>query len=296
MMRGMARRGIATFLFVALALGATEAKAGPWAPLPGHGYVKIWLKYFYGFSFNDGQMQSFGFGGYQEVSLSTYAEVGVLPNLGLVLHAPLLQTFHLEDPRDGSYQSHVGPGDPTFSLRWQFLAHERFVAALELGVRAPFARPGPVQDFYGTDEGNPRLGALEIGTGVWDVPLSVGAGYAWDTVYVAASVGYILRTGGYDHVLTWSAEGGATIVARLGVRGRVTAYHSLDVHFDDAAPGHLSPNGIGNGTSYIGFSIEADYQFQPNYWLGLSVEGGIPGTLARQSGGPVITLYFAHRF
>ncbi|MCA9606125.1 MAG: hypothetical protein KC619_11050 [Myxococcales bacterium] len=274
---------------------ASVAHAGPWAPAPGEGYVKLWLKYLPGFWFMDGQGQTHDYGGYHELFLSTYAELGLVDRVALVLHAPILESFHLEDPRDGSYQSHLTPGDPTLSLRWQFLSIDRFVAAAEVGVRAPFARPGPVQTFYGTDEGNPVLGALQIGTGVWDVPATVAVGYAWDTVYLAASAGYILRSGGYDHVITWTAEGGATLEAQWGVRGRITGYHSIDVWFGDRAPPHLSPSGIGNGTTYIGFSVEADYQLQPNYFVGVTLEGGV-AAITRQTGGPVISLYFAHRF
>ena len=181
-------------------------------------------------------------------------------------------------------------------MRWQFLTLGRFVAGAELGLRFPFARPGPVQEFYGTDEGNPRLGDLQIGTGIWDVPVSVSAGYGWDSFYLAGSVGYVVRSDGYDHAITWSAEGGATLSAEFGVRLRVQGYHSIDVWFGDEAPGHLSPSGIGNGTNYGGFAVEADWQFQTNFYLGATIEGGIPGLLARQTGGPVISLYLAHRF
>ncbi|MCB9597493.1 MAG: hypothetical protein H6719_32530 [Sandaracinaceae bacterium] len=281
---------------LALVLGTTSvARAGPWAPEAGHGYVKLWLKYLPGFWFLDAEGERHDYGGYHELFLNTYAELGLGERVALVLHAPIVRSFHLEDPRDGSYQSHLSPGDPTLSLRWQFLAADRFVMAANAGVTAPFARPGPVQTFYGTDEGNPVLGALQIGTGIWDVPMSLSAGYAWDTVYVAASVGYIFRSDGYDHVLTWTAEGGATLVAEFGVRGRITGYHSLDVWFGDEAPGHLSPSGIGNGTNYIGFSVEADYQFSPSYFVGVTLEGGV-FAITRQTGGPVISLYFARRF
>lgn len=278
-----------------LMLSPSVARAGPWTPEPGHGYAKIWLKYLFGFSFQDGQMQGHDYGGYHELVVSSYLEVGLAPRLALSLHAPIVRTFHLEDPRDGSYTSHLSPGDPTLSLRWQFLTIDRFVMSAELGVRAPFARPGPVQPFFGTADTNPELGALQIGTGIWDVPLTLGAGYAWDAIYLAGSAGYIIRSDGYDHVLTWSAEGGATIDTTFGVRARVVGYHSLDVWFDESAPGHASPSGIGNGTNYIGFAVEMDYQFQPRYWVGATIEGGL-GALARQTGGPVMTLYFAHRF
>lgn len=280
---------------LASVLGATSpAAAGPWTPEPGHGYAKLWLKYFYGYSFIDQSQTGHGIE-YHEIFLSTYAEVGLTDHFALVLHAPVVRSFHLRDPRDGSMASFVGPGDPTLSLRWQFLDEGRFVAAAQLGVRAPFGRAEPVRTVYTTDEGNAAIGALQLGSGVWDVPAEISAGYGWDWIYVAGSVGYILRTSGFRHVLTWSAEAGVTIERQWGVRARAVGHHPLDVFFDEEAPRHASPSGIGNGTHYIGFALEADYQFIPNYFLGLTVEGGL-GVLQLQAGGPVVTVYFASRF
>ncbi|MEQ8461427.1 MAG: hypothetical protein RLO52_36680 [Sandaracinaceae bacterium] len=289
------RRLLGVLLAAAVTLSASPAAAGPWAPDQNHGYVKIWLKYLYGFDFHAGDGNTYGYGAYHEVFLSAYAELGLVDDLALVLHTEMVRTFHLEDPRDGSYQSHVTPGDPLLGLRWQFLQEGRFVMALEGGVRAPFARAQEVQTVYGTAEGNPAVGALRIGAGAWDFPLSLGAGYAADRWYMAGSAGYVLRTEGYDHVLTWTAEVGATLIAEFGVRGRVTGYHSLDVWLGDEAPGHESPSGIGNGTTYIGFAVEGDYQIAPRWYVGLTVEGGL-FLLSRQTGGPVVSVYLAHAF
>ncbi len=298
MLRFPSRRPSLAGPLVALALAllpASPALAGPWAPDQGAGYVKLWLKYLYGFSFNDGEGRDFSYGGYHEVHLSAYAEVGLFDRVGLVLHAPLVRTFHLEDPRDGGYTSHLSPGDPTVSLRWQLLSIGRLAGSVEAGVRMPFARPGPVQEFYGTDEGNPRLGDLRIGTGVWDVPLVAAVGYGFDGFYLAGSGGYVFRSDGYDHQVVWTAEAGGNLGSAWQVRGRVTGVHSIDVWFDEEAPGHGSPSGIGNGTSYLGFAAELDYQFQPRWYIGATVEGGL-GFLRRQTGGPVVTIYLANRF
>lgn len=296
MMRPMRRSSVVALLAAALVLGgASRASAGPWAPDQGSGYVKLWLKYLYGFWFNDPDGNVLNYGAYHEVHLSTYAEVGLVDRVGLVLHAPVVRTFHLEDPRDGNYTSHVSPGDPTVSLRWQLLSLGRLAGSIEGGVRMPFARPGPVQPLVSTDEGNPEIGALQIGTGVWDFPLVAAVGYGFDGFYLAGSGGYVMRTSGYDHQIVWSAEGGWNIDSQWAARARVTGVHSIDVWFDDEAPGHLSPSGIGNGTGYIGVAAEVDFQFQPQWYVGMTVEGGL-GFLSRQTGGPVITLYLANRF
>jgi hypothetical protein len=208
----------------------------------------------------------------------------------------MLTSFVLEDTRRSEHRVHFAPGDPTLGLRFRFVAYQRFVAAVEAGVRAPFARSGTIQPVYGTAEGNPEVGQLRIGTGVWDFPVSLSAGYSWERWYVAASAGYILRTDGYQHVLTWSAEGGWDFRGPMALRVRVVGYHSLDgVVIGDPAPTHNSPSGIGNGTSYIGFAAEGDFEVEEDLFLGVSFEGGI-GALARQTGGPVITLYVATEF
>jgi hypothetical protein len=290
-----AMRRTAPAIALALLLAPASAAAGPWAPDAGHGYVKLWLKYLYGFGYFDGQGQMHDYTAYHELFLSAYAEVGLVDRLALVVHAPIVQTFHLEDPHDGAYDSFLGPGDPTLSLRWQFLQIDRLASSIELGVRAPFARPGPLATVYARGTGNPPVGALQMGTGVWDVPITVAAGYGWDGFYLAGSIAYVVRTSGYDHVLAWSVEGGTTIEARWGLRGRVVGWHSLDVHFDEGAPRHESPSGIGNGTSYVGFALEVDYRIEENLYIGFTGEGGIGG-LVRQTGGPVVTLYVAARF
>jgi hypothetical protein len=288
------RRTIATLSLVLLMFAPSTAAAGPWAPDAGHGYVKLWAKYFFGFGYahSDGSFYDLL---YQEASLSAYAEVGLFDRFALVLHAPIVQSFHLEDSRDGGWTSYVSPGDPTLSLRWQFLQQGRFAMGAEAGVRLPFARPGPVQATYARSEGHPRIGALEIGTGVWDFPLTISGGYGWDELYLAGSIGYVMRTSGFDHVVVWSVEGGTTIERVWGARGRVVGWHSIPVWFGQAAPRHESPSGIGNGTSYLGFQIELDYQFQENWVVGISIEGGL-GYLVRQAGGPVLTVYVATRF
>lgn len=300
MMRPMRRSSVAALLAAALLFGgvwgtASPAAAGPWAPDQGSGYVKLWLKYLWGFWFNDPNGDIIDYGTYHEAHLSAYAEVGLFDRFGLILHAPLVRTFHLEDPRDGSYTSHMSPGDPTVSLRWQLLSIGRLAGSVEAGVRMPFARPGPVQPVYSRDEGNPQVGELQIGTGVWDFPLVASVGYGFDGFYLAGSGGYLLRTSGYDHQILWSAEGGWNIDSQWAARVRVTGVHSIDVWFEDEAPGHLSPSGVGNGTDYIGAAFEVDFQFQPQWYVGATVEGGL-GYLRRQTGGPVISVYLANRF
>lgn len=293
---GSRRAGLGALLAIALvALAPAHAAAGPWTPEPGHGYVKLWLKWTcncgFGYMASDGGSYEYGF--YSEIFANAYGEVGLADGLAAWAHWPFVQSFLLEDTRLGRVGDHTVIGDPTIGLRWRWLRVGRFVAALDAGVRFPIAPSGEVQQVYGREAPHHRIGGLRVGTGVFDFPLALSIGYAWDRFYLAGSGGYVARTDDFDHVLTWSAEGGGTFDGGLSLRVRLTGWHSLGN--GDPRQYHESPSGIGSGTSYIGFAVEMDVPVERDWWLGVTFEGGL-GALSRQTGGPVITLYAAHRF
>lgn len=276
------------------ALTPGRALAGPWTPEPGHGYAKAWLKWLPGFGYHDGAGETTAYGAYHEFFLSVYGDVGVAPGLALSLHAPLLQAFVLGDPRpdgDGT-RAFVGPGDPTLSMRYRFVRAGRFVAAVDAGLRVPTATARPRATVYAATEGNPPIAELRIGSGVFGVPVGVSAGYGWDRVYVAGSAQVVVRTGGWDDVLTWTAEVGGRFSERWSGRARAVGWHNV---VRGTAPRTESPSGINNGTSYVGFGLEGEYGFAPGWWVGLTLEGGVVA-IRRQTGGPVLSLFVATRF
>jgi len=285
----------------ALALGAAVAvlfarapvaHAGPWAPEPGHGYAKLWLKWLPGVGYHSGDGHSYGYGSYHEVFFSGYGELGIAPRIALTINAPFVETFLLEDPRTGETSTHVTPGDPALGVRWQALKLGRFAGALEAHVRAPVADGDPVQTVYGTDAGNPVIGELRLGSGVWDLEADVDVGYGWDRVYLAGAAGWVARTGGFDHAFVWSVEGGARFSPHWSARLRLHGYHS--VRTGDAARTE-SPSGAGNGTSYSAAALEGEYTFDGHWMVGTTLEGGLLG-IRRQTGGPVISLFVACSF
>jgi len=303
------KRSTSRMPWLVLALGLcllpSRALAGPWSPAPGHGYAKLWLKWLPGFSYNDGEGNATDYGTYHEVFLNGYGELGVLPRLAATLHFPFAQLFSLEDTRSGKTERHFTVGDPALGLRYQALSLGRFAASLEGFVRSPLAPAGRQQPVYAkqatpvtdpdtgiTTDVKQQIGDLRIGTGVFDVYGGAALGYAWDRVYVAGSGGYMVRTGGYDDTINWTAEVGGTYSARFQGRLRVSGVNPLT---NGTAPRANSPSGIGNSTRYIGFSIENEYQFRPRWFAGLGLQGGGP-LLRRQSGGPVIDLYVATSF
>ena len=271
---------------------AGDARGGPWTPEAGHGYAKVWAKWLPGFTYHTGDGRAEPYGGYHELFFTAYGELGLYDGLALIAHVPLLNLFTLEDARTGSTSAHVATGDPTAALRVRVLRTAGFVMSCEGSVRAPLAPSQPRQTVFGTEPGNPVLGALRIGNGVWDFGAMLSLGYGGSRAYAAASAGYVYRTGGYDGVVVWTAEGGVQISERFAARVRLTRWHST---LDGSAPRSESPSGIGNGTSYLGFALEADRRVGERWFVGGSVEGGL-GFLRRQTGGPVFSAYAAVKF
>ena len=290
----MKRLAYALFWLVAcITLVPSSANASPWSPAPGHGYAKLWLKWLYGFGYHGADGDTTNYGAYNEVFLNGYGEVGVLPRLAVTLHFPFAELFTLEDTRNGDTRRHFTVGDPALGLRYQVLSLGRFAASLEAFQRAPLAPAGVKQGVYSKDDDatgdKERIGGLRIGSGVWDTYGGLSLGYGWNRIYLAGSGGYTVRTGGYHDVANWTAEVGGSYSQNWQGRMRVTGFHSLD---DGTAPRANSPSGVGNGTNYLGFAIETEYQFKPRWYAGFALQGG-GGLIRRQSGGPVTDLYVA---
>ncbi|MCC6750194.1 MAG: hypothetical protein IT371_21180 [Deltaproteobacteria bacterium] len=277
---------LALAVFATLIVHGRHADAGPWVAAPGHGYAKLWMRWLAGSGYHDGEGRGQSLPLYHELTFSGYAELSVAERLGLWLHAPMLQSFFLRDPRSGRIGSHVTVGDPQLGLRVAALRRGRLALAVEAGVRFPLAPAREVQEVYSTEEGMPRLGDLRIGAGVWDVQWGLALGYSWRRFYAAGSAGYLLRTRGYAHAALWTAEGGVSFLRPFAVRARLTGRHPLPV---GDAPLSESPSGVGNGTSYVGLALEGDWRFTSHLALVASLEGGL-GAVRRQAGGPVISL------
>jgi len=277
---------------------AGAAQAGPWVAERGHGYAKIAVRSLPGFLYAPGPTEGEPFpapqpyGAYFEGSVSTYAELGLGLGTALLVNWDAVRVFVLEDPRDGQSQAHVVPGDVAGGLRLVLGRRGRVVSAIETWFRFPVAPGEPVQTVYGTADGNPRLGALHVGTGVWEgeAHLSVGAGF--ERLYLAGSAGIAGRGGGFDSLFLWSAELGSPL--RGGASGRVKLHgrHPLG---DGDAPYGESPSGMGNGSRVMSVALELDLPLRGPWVLALGVAGGL-GPAARQTYGPVFNLGLAATF
>jgi len=288
------RRAFVLAALVALAtLGSAprHARAGAWSPEAGHGYLKLWSRYFFGYDYIDSRGNSQPLRRYHELSLATYGEYGLGRGFALVWQTDLVHLYTLVDPRDDKRQAHVAPGDPMLGLRYAFFHSGRLSMATQFGVRAPLASDSVQQEVYGSSAGNPRLGELRVGAGVWDIGGELSVGYGFDHGYLQAGFGYLARTGGFDDVLEFALEGGADVNARLSLRARLLGRLPIDT---GDAPAHTSPSGVGNGTRYLAWVLEWERRVGESWSLGGTLEGGA-GLVRRQAGGPVFTLYVARR-
>jgi len=280
---------------------AGSAVAGPWVPDPGHGYAKAWVRWLPGVGYFPGpEAADQGVegpqlvGAYHEVSLGLYGEYGLCRGIAVVAHWNPVRTFLLEDTRDQDARLHVSTGEPRLGVRVHLAHKGRFTLAAEGNVTAPLSPGEPVQPVYSALANKAQVGQLRTATGVWEVHGGLAAGLGLDALYLAASVGAIAKSAGFDSVVVWTAEGGRRFGKRerWQARLRLQGYHPLG---DGSAAYHSSPSGLGNGTHYVAFTLEADYELRPGLMLGLSVAGGVYPVL-RQSGGPVLVASVARVF
>ena len=285
-----------TRLLLALLLLAPAAQAGPWGHEAGHGYAKTWISVLPGLGFstgeNEGDRAFYGY--YQETHAGLYGELGVAPRFTMLMQWNPVRTFLLVDPASEEAEVFASVGEPLVGARAQLVQAGRFALALEGSVRIPTESNAPVAAVRSIAEGNPVIGHLRIGLGVWEVSAGLSAGLGFDRFYLAAAVTATNRTAGFDSYLDWSIEGGTAIGKnkRWDVRARIAAHHPLH---DGTAAYHDSPSGIGNGTEYIGFTIEGDYRLRDNLWFGLSLGGGL-GLVRLQTGGPQLAVSLSTRF
>ncbi|MCP4868747.1 MAG: hypothetical protein GY898_08515 [Proteobacteria bacterium] len=296
-------RSLAAAVGAALLLLPATAAAGPWTPEPGGGYAKVWLHWLPGFGYNPGPEAADDgiegpqlYGVYNEVAVGTYAELGLVDGVALAAHWMPVRTFLLGDPRAGSpAKFHASIGEPLVGIKVRPVQYKRFVLGFEGAIRAPTGRNRPVQEVYGIADGNPLIGALRIDSGSWDATVGTSAGLGFDRWYGAASAAWTWRSEGFDSVLSWSIEAGRGSLGKKGLwsgRVRIAGNHPLG---DGTADYHASPSGLGNGSHYIGFTLEVERAITPGWWVGLSLAGGLVPVL-RQTGGPAITVSLAHTF
>jgi hypothetical protein len=232
-------------------------------------------------------------GFYQELGLGAYGEFGIARGVAATFHWMPLQTFLLQDPRPGANPglgAHATVGEPAFGARIRLLQAGRLALGAEASVRVPTGAAGQVQDVYALREGNPRVGGLRVHSGVVEVSGGLQAGLGLDRAYLVWGAALTASGGGWDTVLLWNAEvGWSRPGGKRSTRVKLLGRHPLG---DGSAPYHESPSGIGNGTAYIGFTVENDWEIAPRTWFGLSLAGGL-GLVVRQIGGPVIAVSIA---
>lgn len=264
--------------------------AGGWTLPRNGGYAKFWLRWqaadgvLSGHNGPDGNRMPSG--NYNEIFFNAYGEYGLAERLTLVGFWPVVTSFHMSGINKYNY---TGTGDISLGLRWGIIQH-RAVLALQLTATAPLANSSIARPFYNIETGE-RIGALRVGAGVWDLEPRLQAGYGWNRGHAGAEIAYKYRSNDYLPVLSISAEGGRRLGEALYGTFRAGMVEPLGT---SAAPLDNSPSGIGNGTEYVGFALEVDWQRSANLSLGLTLEGAF--TFSRQTGGPVMSVYSAWKW
>jgi hypothetical protein len=220
------------------------------------------------------------------VSLGGYAEVAVAPHLALTVHTDGLRVFQNADGFGQPARFFASPGEPALGVRAQFPPLRTLVASLDGSVRIPVLGGSPVDTVR--DRSGQPIGELTVATGVAQASVGATFGLGLARLYLVWGGGIEVAGGGWDNAAQWQAEVG------WGRAGRSTRIKLLGRHAlgDGSAPYHTSPSGIGNGTSYVGFVIEIERVIAEGLSLGISLAGGLPG-VRRQTGGPVLSVYFA---
>ncbi|MCA9523042.1 MAG: hypothetical protein KC609_18835, partial [Myxococcales bacterium] len=197
---------LALVIPLSLVVAVPDLAAGPWTQPQGHGYAKLSARWLPGLHYSDGSGNAIRIGTYHELVIGLYGELGVARYVTLTLHMPLFQLFALSDPRGGGVSAHMHTGDPTIGAVFQLLRRGRNALSFESGFTAPLVRSSKTINAYSTSEGNPLIGRLNLGAGVYDVYWGFAYGYGWDTMYISSMARYLYRSGGFDHEIHWSVE------------------------------------------------------------------------------------------
>lgn len=269
---------------------ASPLMGGGWTLPRNGGYAKLWLRWQAAIGALSGHYGPDGTrlpsGDYNEIFFNTYGEYGLAERLTLVGFWPVVTSFHMSNLNDYSY---TGTGDMSLGLRWGIIQH-RAVLALQFTATAPLANSSIAKPFYNIETGE-RIGELRVGAGVWDLEPRLQAGYGWNRGHAGAEIAYKYRSKDFLPVLSVSAEGGRRLSEKMYGTFRTVMVEPLGT---SAAPLDNSPSGIGNGTEYVGFAFEVDWQRSANFSLGLTLEGAF--TFSRQTGGPVMSVYSAWKW
>ncbi len=282
-------------LVLLLLLLPAPALAQAWAPEAGAGYAKVGVRWLPGFGYHRGPEQLDGqvftpaepYGAYHEVFVEGYVEAGLGKGVAVWSSWQTARLFLLNDPVAGGWTEHASVGEPTLGFRGQVARVGRIAITAGASARPPGGNGQPVQEVFGTEAGNPRLGALRIHQEAWGVGIDAALGAGWKRVYLVATLGWTAHTHDWDSVLEWTGKAGFDLGKGWGLSVRLAGRHPLG---DGTAPYTESPSGIGNGARYLGLTLEAEHRFANGVGVGLSGAAAF-GTSVRQTSGPVITVF-----
>jgi hypothetical protein len=238
------------------------AHAQAWTRDLGSGYVNVTVSgvssdSLYGPDFERSTLPST----YSQIILNLYGEIGLIDRwLTLTLSSELLRRSQLVDQG-----ATLGLGDSRVGL-WTGLIADPVRLTLGVDVGIPTGDPDPSAGDDADDQAREIARSLPTGDGELDIEPRLVFGWSfggdlWPLLhYVSASVGYAIRTEGFDDAITYALELGIKIplpvLDRIWLTARFFGVESFASN-EQAARGAV---GLGNGVTYtsFGFGLHAE--------------------------------------
>lgn len=258
-----------------LAVGAQEASAQAWIREAGSGFVDLSVRTLSGDEFYDRRGDSEPLAStYRQTSLGLYGELGLIDRwLELTVSGEALRRNELEGQGVTS-----GLGDFRLGL-WSGLSQEGPVK-LSLGVILGLPTGDPSPSVSGSAEDAELVArSLPTGDGEFDVEpnVTLGASFGggrWPLRhYLVASLGYQVRTKGFNDALSYRLELGTRwpvgFLERVWLIARVQGLESL------GEPSSSAFVGLGDGVTFTGVGVSMAVELGGGFGASLSAESAV---------------------
>ncbi len=281
----MTKLAVALAAALACTISSAGAAAGPWIKGPGEGYVKV-----SGGAFDSQQI--FDVDGtlvdppfiYSNRAIYTYAEVGLLPELGLAFSLPVL--FSTNAVGERLRYNNSGPGDLDVALQGQAYRGDACAASGQVGLRVPLydgivpsnndaALPGIAEDSFIPLLGD---GSVDINPGV-----ALGCSLYPIPGWVTLDADLNLRTRGFSSGVRAALGAGIFVwPERIAITARAEVLRRFSDDSERPTKQYISVGGGLIGLIYGGWGVEASASYLPegafiarglNVMVGISYNG-----------------------
>lgn len=265
------RAALGLWLAVLVGVMIPSVSSQAWTHDRGGGYIRLGAQALRADHFYDPGGQRIPITTVGDYVVSLYGEYGITTALTAVVYAPFFERVTLNsvvDPRTGTAivegDAVNGIADATVGVRYGLLREGPLVASLGLHLGLPL----------GDDS---QVNGLVTGDGEFNQHAVLALGYSFypRTVYLQASTGFNHRTRGFSDEVTYSLEGGATVVDRIGLMVRARGVESLKNGRDEPLGG---PVGLyANDVRYLAVGGEVTYTLPSGVGVALGAETALFG-------------------